>query len=55
VILPAIYAGMKKTERIEKATKFLTMLGLSEHVNKRPNQMSGGQQQRVAIARAADE
>jgi len=52
VILPAIYAGMKKTERIEKATKFLTMLGLSEHVNKRPNQMSGGQQQRVAIARA---
>ena len=52
VILPAIYAGMGKTERIEKAKKFLTMLGLSDHLNKRPNQMSGGQQQRVAIARA---
>jgi putative ABC transport system ATP-binding protein len=52
VILPAIYAGMKKNERIDKANMFLTMLGLSDHVNKRPNQMSGGQQQRVAIARA---
>jgi putative ABC transport system ATP-binding protein len=52
VILPAIYAGMGKNERIEKANMFLTMLGLADHVNKRPNQMSGGQQQRVAIARA---
>jgi putative ABC transport system ATP-binding protein len=52
VILPAIYAGMKTNERLEKANQFLTMLGLSDHVNKRPNQMSGGQQQRVAIARA---
>lgn len=52
VILPAIYAGMRKAERIEKANKFLNMLGLVDHVNKRPNQMSGGQQQRVAIARA---
>lgn len=52
VILPAIYAGMDKMERIEKADMFLTMLGLADHLNKRPNQMSGGQQQRVAIARA---
>jgi putative ABC transport system ATP-binding protein len=52
VILPAIYAGMGKKERIEKADMLLTMLGLSDHLNKRPNQMSGGQQQRVAIARA---
>jgi putative ABC transport system ATP-binding protein len=52
VILPAIYAGMKKNERLEKANQFLTILGLSDHINKRPNQMSGGQQQRVAIARA---
>src|SRR5664280_539032 len=52
VILPAIYAGMDKKERIEKADMLLTMLGLADHVHKRPNQMSGGQQQRVAIARA---
>ena len=52
VILPAIYAGTGKKERVEKADMLLTMLGLSDHLNKRPNQMSGGQQQRVAIARA---
>ena len=52
VILPAIYAGMKSKERIEKADMLLTMLGLADHLHKRPNQMSGGQQQRVAIARA---
>jgi putative ABC transport system ATP-binding protein len=52
VILPAIYAGMKSKERTEKADMFLTMLGLADHLHKRPNQMSGGQQQRVAIARA---
>lgn len=52
VILPAIYAGTNKKARIEKADMLLTMLGLEDHVHKRPNQMSGGQQQRVAIARA---
>ncbi len=52
VILPAVYAGVNKKERAEKATMLLTMLGLEKHINKRPNQMSGGQQQRVAIARA---
>jgi putative ABC transport system ATP-binding protein len=52
VILPAVYAGMDKNKRMERATALLTRLGLSEHLRKRPNQMSGGQQQRVAIARA---
>ena len=52
VILPAIYAGMGKKERLEKADLLLTMFGLADHLHKRPNQMSGGQQQRVAIARA---
>jgi ABC-type antimicrobial peptide transport system, ATPase component len=50
--LPAIYAGMKSKERLEKADMLLTMLGLADHLHKRPNQMSGGQQQRVAIARS---
>lgn len=52
VMLPALYAGISKNERAEKANMLLTMLGLENHIFKRPNQMSGGQQQRVAIARA---
>lgn len=52
VILPAIYAGTKASERGERAKELLTQVGLGEHVNKKPNQLSGGQQQRVAIARA---
>ena len=34
-----------------KALEMLELVGLSEHVNKKPRQLSGGQQQRVAIAR----
>ena len=52
VVLPAIYAGVSKAEREKNALKILTMVGLAERVNNRPNQLSGGQQQRVAIARA---
>jgi putative ABC transport system ATP-binding protein len=52
VVLPSIYAGMKKTEREKRAHEILKKVGLAEHFNKRPNQLSGGQQQRVAIARA---
>lgn len=52
VILPSIYAGLKKDAREKKAIDYLTQVGLGEHIYKRPNQMSGGQQQRVAIARA---
>ena len=32
--------------------KIIELLGLSDKVNKFPNELSGGQQQRVAIARA---
>ena len=52
VTLPAIYAGVSEEERLERATKLLTEIGLEDQLNKRPSQMSGGQQQRVAIARA---
>jgi len=36
----------------EKAIENLDLLGLSERLNHRPNQLSGGEQQRVALARA---
>ena len=45
-------SGISNRESKEKATEVLKKVGLSEHMNKRPNQLSGGQMQRVAIARA---
>lgn len=52
VTLPAIYAGLNKKEREQKARKHLEEVGLIEYIKNRPNQLSGGQQQRVAIARS---
>jgi len=52
VMLPLIYAGVKKEEREEMAKKALENVGLSDRVTHKPNELSGGQKQRVAIARA---
>ena len=52
VMLPMVYAGIPKEERLERAKKYLTMVGLADRMNHTSNQISGGQQQRVAIARA---
>jgi len=52
VMVPMIYAGMVKEERLKKALKYLNMVGLSDRAYNASNQLSGGQQQRVAIARA---
>jgi ABC-type lipoprotein export system ATPase subunit len=52
VELALTLAGISKTERRERAKAALEEVGLSEHINKKPNQLSGGQMQRVAIARA---
>lgn len=51
VMLPMVYAGVPKEERIEKAQKYLEMVGLKDRMYHTSNQLSGGQQQRVAIAR----
>jgi lipoprotein-releasing system ATP-binding protein len=45
-------AGRKKNEVKEKAEGLLKMLGLSQRMENKPNEMSGGEQQRVAVARA---
>ena len=52
VMLPMIYAGVPKDERIERAQVALSRVGLAQRLENKPNQLSGGQQQRVAIARA---
>ena len=52
VELALTLSGVSKKERVQKAKKALEVVGLKEHMNKKPNQLSGGQMQRVAIARA---
>lgn len=52
VALPLIYAGVKKEERVERASKVLTSVGLGDRMGHKPNELSGGQRQRVAVARA---
>ena len=52
VILPLIYAGIKKEAREIMAKKALGNVGLSDRITHKPNELSGGQRQRVAIARA---
>ena len=50
--LPLIYAGIKRKERIERATEVLKRVKLDDRMDHKPNELSGGQCQRVAIARA---
>ena len=52
VMLPMIYSGVPREERIERAQSALRRVGLAQRLENKPNQLSGGQQQRVAIARA---
>jgi putative ABC transport system ATP-binding protein len=52
VMLPLVYSGIGKQERIEIAEKVLANVQLSDRIKHRPNELSGGQRQRVAIARA---
>lgn len=52
VCIPGWLAGRKKNEVKEEAIQLLTMLGLSQRMENKPNQLSGGEQQRVAVARA---
>jgi putative ABC transport system ATP-binding protein len=52
VALPLVYAGMKKSDRLDKAYEVLSSVGLGDRVGHKPNELSGGQRQRVAVARA---
>ncbi len=52
VELPLIYNGTPAVERLERAKRSLTDVGLESRMMHKPNELSGGQRQRVAIARA---
>ena len=52
VALPLVYAGIPKSERLERAMVALEKVGLGTRSHHKSNEMSGGQIQRVAIARA---
>ncbi len=52
VMLPLIYAGFNKINRLERAKEVLGQVQLSDRMLHKPNELSGGQRQRVAVARA---
>lgn len=52
VEMPAVYAGLSRSDRQARARRLLIDLGLGDRLDHRPSEMSGGQQQRVSIARA---
>ncbi len=52
VALPAIYAGLSRSEAAKRALDVLSLVNMQDFSKRYPAQLSGGQQQRCAIARA---
>ena len=51
VAFPLEIAGMRKAERLDKAQRFVALVGLGGFANRYPAELSGGMRARVAIAR----
>lgn len=49
---PIYVEGLGKAEAVERAHRYMALVGVSERKDYYPAQLSGGQQQRAAIARA---
>jgi lipoprotein-releasing system ATP-binding protein len=52
VCIPGWLTSRNKNEVKQGAEELLKILGLSQRLENKPNQLSGGEQQRVAVARA---
>jgi len=50
--LAASLAGLSHEQTMERASRWLRLLGMEAFSNRLPNSLSGGQQQRAALARA---
>ena len=55
IALPLELHGMDRSARAARVTELAELVGLTEFVDRYPDQLSGGMQQRVAIARALAE
>ncbi|MBV9630449.1 MAG: ABC transporter ATP-binding protein [Xanthobacteraceae bacterium] len=51
VAFPLEITGMRKTERLERASHFISLVGLDGFERRYPAELSGGMRQRVSIAR----
>ena len=52
VELPLLIGGLEEDARKERVDHLLSLVGLTERAEHRPDELSGGEQQRIAIARA---
>lgn len=52
VTLAMTLSNVSKAEKEKRAKEILSLVGLEDHLTKKPDAISGGQKQRVAIARA---
>jgi NitT/TauT family transport system ATP-binding protein len=51
VAFPLEIVGLERAERMERAQRFVDLVGLSGFEQRRPHELSGGMRQRVSIAR----
>jgi lipoprotein-releasing system ATP-binding protein len=51
-MMPALIGKMKEAQAKKRAKELLDLLGLSDRMEHKPNELSGGEKQRVAVARA---
>ena len=52
IVMPLLMRGLSYAQASDASEDTIAMLGLSERMEHKPNELSGRQQQRVAIARA---
>ncbi|MCD4761535.1 ABC transporter ATP-binding protein [bacterium] len=52
IALPALYAGVEKSIREERAMKLMKSVSIEDRADHKPTELSGGQQQRVSICRS---